>query len=238
MTSATPDHSQQMAAKVAGVAYLMSFVIVVFAQYRIHNRLIVESDAVETARNILEHERLFRIGIVCGLIYCIGVVVLLTALYIILKPVHPGLALLAALSRLIYAMVWVQMTLNLSAALRLLQSTSYLQTFDSGKLYALARLSLGERFDQYYVGLLFCALASSLCSYLWFKSAYLPRALAIFGLIASVFCLVCTLAFMVYPGFYKIVHLWLFDTPMGIFDLATSFWLLFRGLRPNEGLIR
>jgi hypothetical protein len=46
--------------------------IVVFANFRIHERLIVAGNAAETARNIVAHERLFRIGIACGLIYCTG----------------------------------------------------------------------------------------------------------------------------------------------------------------------
>lgn len=29
---------------------------------------------------------------------------------------------------------------------------------------------------------------------------------------------------------HLVVNLWWFDTPMGIFEIATSFWLLFRGL--------
>jgi hypothetical protein len=29
-----------------------------------------------------------------------------------------------------------------------------------------------------------------------------------------------------------VVNLWWFDSPMGIFEMALSFWLLFKGLRP------
>jgi hypothetical protein len=53
---------------------------VVFAQFRIHDRLIIEGNTTETARNILAHERLFRISIACDLINCFDVVVLLAAL--------------------------------------------------------------------------------------------------------------------------------------------------------------
>jgi hypothetical protein len=42
---------------------------VVFAQFGIHDRLIVEGNAAETARNIMAHERLFRIGIACDLMW-------------------------------------------------------------------------------------------------------------------------------------------------------------------------
>jgi hypothetical protein len=234
MAIGTIDGSQRKAAKVAGFAYLLSFASVVYAQFRIHDRLIVESSAAETARNILAHERLFRIGIACGLFYCVGVVLLLVALYVILRPINPGLALLGASLRLVYVLVWVEMTIKLFDALRLLHDADYLQVFALDRIQALARLSLSERFDEYYVALLFGALASTVCGYLWFQSRYIPRALAGFGAISSFFCAACTFAFIVFPGFNKMVNLWLFDTPMGVFDLATSFWLVLKGLQPTK----
>jgi hypothetical protein len=233
MTISPIDGSRREAAKVAGLAYLFSFAAVVFAQFRIHDRLIVDGDVAQTARNILAHEQLFRIGIACDLFYCAGTAVLLTALYVILKPVNRGLALLAAFARLVYALMWVLMTLNLFDALHLLRGADYLQAFEPERLQALATLYLRARFDQYYVGLLFVGLASTICGYLWLKSGYIPKALAAWGIISSAFCAACTFAFIISPNFANMVNLWWFDTPMGIFDLATSFWLLFKGLRPD-----
>ena len=228
----TVDESQRKAAKVAGFAYLITFATVVTVNFGIHERLLVENNA-ETARNILAHERLFRIVIAGDLIYCAGVIVLLTALYLILKPVNRGLALLAAFWRLVWVLMWLVMTLSLLDALRLLSGADYLRAFEAERLQALARLYLGTRFDYYYVGLLFGASASTVCGYLWFKSRYIPRALGAFGVISCAFCVACTLVFYVFPNFNKIVNLWWFDTPMTIFDIALSFWLLFKGIRPS-----
>jgi hypothetical protein len=195
------EPAQQTAAKVAGFAYLFTFASVVFARFRIHDRLIIEGNAAETARNILAHERLFRIGIACDLIYCVGVVVLLAGLYWILEPVNHGLALLSALWRLVYALMWVLMTLSLFDALRLVRGADYLQVFEAGPVQALASRYLGGRFDQYYVGLLFCGLASTVCSCLWFRSGYIPKALAAWGVVSSAFCAACTFAFLIFPNF-------------------------------------
>jgi hypothetical protein len=228
-----PDESQQTAAKVAGFSYLLTFATVVYVNFGIHDRLIVANNAAETARNILVHERLFRIGMVGDLIYCAGVVVLLTALYVILEPVNRGLALLAAFWRFVWVLIWLVMTLNLFNALRVISGADYLRAFETDRLQALARFYLGSSFDYYYVGLLFGALASTVCGYLWFKSRYIPRTLAAFGVISSAFCVACTFVFYIFPNFDKIVNLWWFDSPMAIFDIALSFWLLFKGLRPS-----
>jgi hypothetical protein len=224
--------SQRKAAIAAGISYLITFVIVVYVNFGIHGRLITDNPS-ETAQNILKHEQLFRIGMVGDIIYCTGIVVLLTALYVILKPVNAGLALLAAFLRLVWVLIWLVMTLNLFNALRLLSGANYLGAFETGRLQALARFYLGSSFDYYYVGLLFGSLASTVCGYLWFKSRYIPRALAVFGIVSSAFCVACTIIFYIFPNFDETINLWWFDSPMGIFDIVLSFWLLIKGLRPN-----
>jgi len=233
MTVTSIDDSQRKAARVAGFAYLFSLAIEVIHEFLISPRLTVAGNAAETARNILAHESLFRLGIASDLIYSAGTVVLLAALYVILKPVSRNLALLATFWRLIYAVTWVVIALNLFTALRLLSGAEYIQAFGAEQLQALARLHLSG-FDTYYVGLLFYGLASTVCAYLWLKSRYIPRGLAAWGVIASAWCAICTFVFIISPGFSKVVNLWWFDSPMGIFEIATSFWLLFKGLSPSE----
>jgi hypothetical protein len=232
MTVSTIDASQRAAARVAGFTCLFAMAIVIFANYGIYERLIVPGNATETARNIVAHERLFRVAVVCNIIYCAGVVVLLAALYVILKPVNRGLALVGALCRLIFALMWLLTALNMLAALRLLGSASYLQVFEADRLQALARLHLAANFDAYYVGLPFFGLASTICSYLWFKSNYIPRALAAFGVVSSAWCVMCAFVFIIFPDFNKTVNDYWFDSPMALFEVALSFWLLFRGLTP------
>lgn len=223
-TISSIDESQRKAAKVAGFTGLFTMAIAVFAQYGISPQLFVAGDAAATARNILAHEGLFRLSIACHLIYGAGVVALLTALYVILKPVSRGLAVLAAFWRLVYALMWVLVAFNLFDVLRVLGGAEYLRE-------ALAKLYLGRGFDAYYVGLPFYGLASTVCAYLWFKSNYVPRALAAFGVISSVLCVMCAFAFIIFPNFDKTVNPYWFDSPMGVFEMATSLWLLFKGLR-------
>lgn len=230
MTISTIDESQRKAARIAGFTCLFTMALVVFATFGVHARLIVAGDVAETARNVIAHETMFRIGIACGLIYSVGLVVLLTALNVVLKPVNRGVALLAALWRFVYALMWVIMTINLFQGLRLLSGAEYARVFEVEQLHALAKFYIGG-FDVYYVGLVFYSLASTACSYLWFKSNYIPKVLAAFGVISSVFCVACTLAFIVFPGFAGVVNLWWFDSPMGLFEMALSFWLVFKGLR-------
>ena len=231
MTISSIDESQRKAARVVGFTFLFAMMIVIVANYGISFRLIVPGNAVDTARNIMAHETLFRINIACNLIYVVNVVVLLSALYVILNPVNRNLALVAAFCRLVYALMWGVTALNMLGALRLLGDAAYLPVFEADQLRTLARLHIS--IDAYYVGLPFWGLASTVCSYLWFKSRYIPRALAAFGVISSAWCVICAFAFIVFPHFETTVNAYWFDMPMLIFELALGFWLLLKGLRTS-----
>jgi uncharacterized protein DUF4386 len=230
MTISTIGESQRTAARIAGLAFPISFGTVVAVNFGIFARLIVPGNPAETARHILAHETLFRIGVAGDVVYCVGVVVLLTALYVILKPVDQNLALLAAFGRLVHGFTYLLVTINLFTALRLLSGPDYSRAFGPDQLPVLARLYLSG-FDQYYVGLLFWALGATVGSYLWFKSNYIPKAMAAIGVISSAWCAACTFVLLIFPGFRSVVNWWWYDSPMGIFELALSFWLLFKGIR-------
>jgi hypothetical protein len=223
-------NSQRTAAKVAGVTGLLTFAIVVFGNYVLLDPLIVPRNAADTARNILAHQTQFRLALTCFITYGIGAVVLLTALYVVLAPVNRGLALAGALFRLVFTLLWLIAPLNNLAALRLLGNASYLNVFERDRLEALARLQVAGSFDDYYVGLPFFGLAATVCAWLWLKSGFIPRRLSIFGVIGSAWCVFCAFVYLIFPGFGKPVNPYWFDTPMALFELAASFWLLFKGL--------
>lgn len=234
MTSNVIDQSQRKAAKVAGFTFLFAIAIVVFSNFSINFRFIIPDDASETARNIIANQTLFRINIVSNLFYLVTVIVMFTSLYVILKPVNKNLALAAAFFRLIYAFMWGFMALNTLAAMRLLGDASFLPVFEADQLQTLSRLHLSSSWDAYYVGLPFWGLASVVCSYLWLRSRYIPRALAVFGIISSLWCVICAFIFIIFPNFGETVNLWFFDMPLVIFEITLGFWLLFKGLRPAQ----
>jgi hypothetical protein len=234
MTTTKIDNSQRTAARVAGWSGLITFAIVVFGNYVLLNPLIVSGNAAATAQNIVAHQTQVRITAVCFLIYSLGTFVLLSSLYVILKPINPGLALSGALFRFVFAVLWLLAPLNLFGALRLLSNANYLQVFEPDRLQALARLHIGANFDAYYVGLPFFGLAATVCAWLWLRSNYIPRGLSIFGVIASAWCVLCAFVYLIFPTFNKIVNDYIFDSPMALFELAVSFWLLFKGLNPRS----
>ncbi|OLD85248.1 MAG: hypothetical protein AUG81_13090 [Verrucomicrobia bacterium 13_1_20CM_4_54_11] len=228
------DNSQRTAAKIAGVSGLLAVVIVMFGNYALLGPLVVPGNAAETARNIVAHQTQLRVALICFLTYGVSVVVLLSALYVILRPVDRLLALIGALFRFVFALLWLLSTLNLLGTLRLLGNTGYLQVLGAEQLQALARVTLAANFDDYYVGLPFFGLAATVCAYLWLRSGYIPKTLATFGLIASAWCVFCAFVFLIFPHFNEVVNDYWFDSPLAIFELVVSFWILFKGLKKGD----
>ena len=206
------DGLQRRSARVAGAVYLVSFATVVVVNFGVLGPLL-DGDPAHIARSVLEHETRFRVGLVGQLLYCIGVLVVTGALYIVLRPVDGFLAVLAAVGRLVHGLSWLLVSLNLLTALRLLTQPVYAHALPPDQLPVLARLYLSG-FDQYYVGLLFWSLGSTVTAYLWFKAGYVPRPLALVGIPASAWGAACCIALFVFPEFPKLVNLWWFDMPM------------------------
>jgi hypothetical protein len=226
--------SEQTAARAAGISIILSMMIVVFGNYVLLNPLIVPRDAAATARNILAHPTQFRLALTCFVLYSANTVVLLTAVYVIFRQINQPLALLGALFRLIFAMVWLLSSINMLNALRLATGASYLHVFEPDRLQALSRLSIAGTFDDYYVGLPFFGAAATIWAWLWLKSRYIPKGLSVFGLIASAWCLFCAFVFLIFPDFQKPVNPYWFDSPMAVFELILAGWLLVKGVRPPD----
>lgn len=133
----TIDESQRKAARVVGITYLVAAAFANFAEIYVPSKLIVYGNAAETARNIMASQRLFRIGTACDLLTFMTDVVLIAALYVVLKPVNRGLALLAAFWRLMETSIMVVVILNSFDVLRLLSGAAYLASIRSRSIAGL-----------------------------------------------------------------------------------------------------
>src|SRR6266576_6894178 len=205
MTIGTIDKSQRKAATVVGFSYLFALPPAIFAEFYVRTQLIAFDNAAQTAQNIMAHERLFRLGIASNLTVFALDVVLITALYVVLKPVNRSVALLAAGWGLIETAILVVVTLSDFDVLRILSGAEYLKVFEVDRLQALARLSIGAHGAAYNVGLVLAGLRSTAFCYLWFKSRFIPRALAGWGMVASLLMGACAFSFIIFPELTKIV---------------------------------
>jgi hypothetical protein len=223
------DESQRTAARIVGFTYLAVIAPAVFAEL-VPASLLDYNDAAETARNIIAHERLFRLAIASNLTAFAADAILIAALYVVLKPVNRTLALLAVFWGLIETATLVVVTLDDFDVLRVLSDAAYLHVFGADRLQVLARLSLGAHGAGYNVGLTFAGLRSTAFAYLWLKSRYIPRGLAVWGLFSSLLLALCTFAFVIFPELAKVITVGYYGAPIFIFEVTMGVWLLRKGI--------
>jgi hypothetical protein len=132
------ERAQRYAAKTFAITYLLSLVVIMVAFSRFYAPYLVWGNGEETARHFITHEQAIRFYLAGAFLHGVGMIVLLTALYVILRPVNRGIALFAAFSKLIYAVFWFILLLDLFGALRLLADAGGLRAFGLDSLAALA----------------------------------------------------------------------------------------------------
>jgi len=228
MTLRATESAQCTVAKVAGLLYLIQMATGVFGFYA-HGRLTVAGDPVQTAKNIVASERLFRIGTVSDLTTAVVVVVLAWALYVVLRPINRNVALLAVFLRLAENSIAASAIFTDFIALRLLSDVSYLQGFDAQQVQLLARVFTGGQGAGLQIAFVFLGLGSALFSYLWLKSRYVPRALAALGIFGSLVLTIGTLIIMVFPALGAVGLTYMM--PLGIYEVGLGLWLLVKGIQ-------
>ncbi len=184
MTTRTAELSPRYDARVAGFLYLMLVPLAFFGFPYGPSRLFVPGDAATTANNILASESLFRMSIVINLLGAIINVLVVLALYRLLKPVSKRMASLMVIFLLLSAPIAMLNELNHVAVLLLLRGANYLAPFTASQLQALVLLF----HDLHKYGL---SIAEPLwglwlfpLGYCVFKSGFLPRILGILLIIA------------------------------------------------------
>jgi hypothetical protein len=228
------EPAQRTAAKVVGFLYLFQMATAIFGQSYVRDQLIVHGNPTKTAENIIGAERLFRLSIAGDLVTYTGVIVLIWAFYVLVRPVNKNLALLALLFRLAETAVLCVATVNSLVVLKLLSGGVDLKTFEAGQLHSLATLALTVQGSGMNVGFILLGLGSTVFAYLLLKSRYVPKALAAWGIFSSLVLAIVTWVILVFPGLGDVVGL-AYMGPMGIYEVGLGLWLLIKGIRtPNS----
>ena len=225
----TIDREQQAAAKVVGIVYLVAMATSMFAELYFRRPLIVASDAAATAANILANETVFRMAGVIHLLTVATDAIMAVASYVVLRRVHKHLAILAAAWRVADAAILAVSVVFDSIALRFLASADSLTAVDEKQRQALARLFIGAGASGFQVGFVFLGLGSALFAWLWFRSGYVPRVIAAWGIFASMMLSAGTAVIMVFPRLGVIGLSYM--APMFFYEVGLGLWLVLKGLR-------
>lgn len=218
--------SAQVYAKATGTLLLVSIVAGAFGEFYAPNQLIVSGDATATAQNIISSRSLFRLGFASYLVEALCDVALSLCFYVLLKPVHKALALLAAFFGLVSTAVFACAELFYFAASVILDSADYLKTFSQDQVNGLAMLSVRLYGSGAGIFMAFYGLAAILRGILIFRSRYLPRFLGVLLLLGGAGFVVRNFVLLLAP---RHASDWLL-LPTPIAMLTLTLWLLIKGI--------
>jgi hypothetical protein len=217
-------------ARLAGILYLVQMATAMIAEIAIFAPLRVRGDVAKSMANISQNETLFRAGLATMLFTSLIVVVLIWALYRILKTVDRDLALLGVFWRMVETAIVCVAPLNQIIALRLIGNAEYLKVIEKDELNSLAQVFLNAYGSSLYLGFICTGLGSIVFAYLFYKSGYIPSALAMLGMIGSSLLVLGSFVALIFPTMTKFYYPYGM-IPMFFWEVGVGFWMMKNGLR-------
>ena len=233
MSSANPPPGRyegltlRQAALIAGIAYLL--MPVTFAEFHAFPALLIPNHIDQTTQNILAHQTLFVVGMLCHLITLILDVVIAWALYVLFVPVNRALSLLAAWFRLVYTVIAFVGLFKLVTVFRLLTVPNFQIVFGDQPLHAQVQLLLSSFRYEWSMSLVIFGIHLALVGYLICRCSYIRKVLGILLIIVGAGWLIYPLKPYLYPSAPLDFIPW-----VGFGELVFPLWLVIMGWRIQE----
>lgn len=220
--------SPQVYTRTAGVCYLLIILLGFFGQIVVRNSLIVPGDAAATLANIVASPWLWRWGILGDIGMHLLDIPLMVILYLLLKPVHKTIALMALVFNVLQTAVLATNKLTLIIPLLLMGNSQYAAAFTPEQIQAQIMLLLDVHNYGFALGLIFFGVACLGYGYLIFNSGYFPGLIGIFMAIAGCCYLINSFVLILAPALSPLVFPLLGICLLA--ELSFCLWLLGRGV--------
>lgn len=219
------DSTQRFYARLAGFMYLINYATSVFGAV-MPDVIKGSGDFAERAQRVHASALLYRSALTSMAIGWVLIVFLAFSLYITLKPVNKRLAQLALFLELGQASVGAVTVIFSFVVLGLYTAAGPVQ---GDQLELLARVVDSASGSGFNISMVFLGVGSTIFFYLFYKSRYIPKLLALWGVFSSIVMLFVSLAMILFPEHIRTLQYgW---GPMGITEIGTALWLVIVGIR-------
>ncbi|MHC0441172.1 DUF4386 domain-containing protein [Flavobacterium sp. 3-210] len=211
--------------RIAGLLYLVVVITGIFSLGYVPSKLIDWNDAAKTFSNIVNHEFLFRLGMVSGLICYTFFLFLPLVLYKLLKSVHKTYAIYIVVLAIVSVPISFINMQNKFAVLSVISSGGeekdlvmfYLNQYDYGNLIV-----------QIFWGLWLFPLG-----YLIFKSGIIPKFLGVLLMLGCVSYLINFFGNALFSNYSELGISSYVRLPATLGEIGTCLWLLIMGAKNN-----
>lgn len=223
------DDDPRTYARVGGILYLIMIALGIFQEFFVRGR-IATGDAAATFANLRQMELLWRLGIAAELVMIVITVALAVILYVLTKPVHEELALLAMIFGLVATAVEAAYSMQLVEALFPLGSNAYLAAFTPAQLQAMMALAMKAHVIGFGIGLLLFGPFFFVTGYLAFVSGYFPKTLGVLYQLAGAGYMLNGFVLVLAPRLAGPMFM-VMGVPAFVGEMSFAVWLLTKGVR-------
>ena len=230
MTTIELNLTTKQLARTTGFFYVLIIACGLMSGMFVRGALIDPMNAEITLNNLIENESLFRLGFLGDLVMVLSDVTVSVLFYFLLREVHHGLAIFAAVFRLLQSAVLGANLINLFKPLLMIQGV---EEMSASQLSDLSREVLIQMqvFDHgYLISGVFFAINCLLMGILLYHSKNFPNILGAMLFVAGFGYLFNSTANFVAPSLIEISELVMFFTAV-IAELSFCAYLLIKGVR-------
>ena len=217
------EGSPRPTARTIGVVYLLYFLTSVFGALLMKG-VVVPTDAVATAQNLLAHESLYRSGWEVGLVANAFYIAVTALFYGLLAPVNRSLAVMMAFFSLVGCTVQIFGGMLQLAPLTILGDNQLAGAFTVAQTRAAALMSFKLYPLVFDISLVLFALFDFLLGYLIYKSTYLPRFIGVWFMIGGVVGLM-----FLWPPLATELRFVIIPVG-GVAEIVLMLWLIVKGV--------
>jgi hypothetical protein len=216
------ERTQRFYARLAGFLFLW-LIVTGLAGGMTMSHIVGSGTFAETAKRVAASGHLYRLGLCGELIETLSALLLAFALYVTLKPVNKLLAQLAMYWRFAESLIGAVGVIFGFARLQVYTSPQSLAT-GADQAQALVEMTRTADSAVYNISATCFGIGSILFFYLFYKSRYIPRILAAFGVFASVLVPIMCVGSLLFPEHAETLQYgW---APMALAEVATGVWLM------------
>lgn len=215
------------AARIAGMSYLVMFVLAIFANFVVREGLIEPGNAAETVANISGSMGLFRLGLMAFVAIFVLDVVIAWALHVVFRDVNRDVSLAAAWFRLVYTVLLGVALVSMFQVLHLLGGES-LGFLSDEQVNAQTMLELAAFESAWLIGLVAFGIHLAMVGMLIVRSGLVVKALGYVLIAAGVAYVLDTLAQGMLADYEAVAGLFLIAValPSMIGEGWLGLWLL------------
>ena len=215
-------------ARVAGLWYLLLVIVGIFGLLYVQSQIIVDGNAAATTKNMLVHEFLFRAGIFSSVTGNFIFLLLVLALYRLLKEVNGPQAKFMVVLVLVQVSIGFVLDLFNFTSLMILKG-DVLKSLTPAQKQDFAMLFL--KFHDYGIAILevYWGIWLVPLGILVYKSKFIPRIIGVLLIAGGIAYMSNSFTFLLFPAFEQFVSKFIVIASLG--EIVVMLWLLIKGVK-------